>query len=77
MPDDDFWAADFVRQAEREADEIASDYPDSSLEALADGLERAREAYDGGPELAAAVIGILRRRAAEGAAHRLSKSCNR
>ena len=24
MPDDDFWAADFAREAEREADEIAS-----------------------------------------------------
>lgn len=64
MHDEDFWPADFAHQAEREADEIESDYPDSSLEALAAELERTRDVYDGGPEFATAVIEVLRRRAA-------------
>lgn len=49
-----------------------ADYPERSLKALADGPERAVDAYDGVPELGTAVIGILRRRAEEQAASRPS-----
>ena len=57
------WAAQIVREAEIEADEIMSDYADTPVEALADELERTLDAYDGGPELGRVVVGILRRHA--------------
>jgi hypothetical protein len=59
-------AADQAAEVRREADEIATEYEDSSLDALADELDRKADAYDGGPESAAAVASELRRRAAAG-----------
>ncbi len=46
-----------------EADEIMAEYPDASPDDLADGLERTKNAYDGGVEMARAVVAELRRRA--------------
>lgn len=55
----EFW----VRQ---EADEMLREMWGEEVDALADSLERSAASYDGGPEMAAAIVAELRRRAGAG-----------
>lgn len=61
----DDWADQIIQDAELEADGIVADFPGTSLEDLALGLERSLDAYDSGPEFGKIVIDVLRRRASK------------
>lgn len=53
-------------RARAEADELLREMPELEPGALADSFERSAANYDGTPEMAAAIIAELRRRAAAG-----------
>lgn len=52
--------------ARSEADEMLREMPDVEPGALADSFERSAANYDGEPEMAAAIVAELRRRATAG-----------
>ena len=58
--------ADLAAQARREADALLEEYPHLHPMQHEAELERSQVAYDGGPELAAAVAAEMRRRAEAG-----------
>lgn len=52
--------------ARQEADEMLREMWDEPVDALADSFEKSAASYDGGPDMAAAVLADLRRRVAAG-----------